>query len=185
VVLLVAAISVASSGDDTVATPSPLPPTPLTSPPPVSTSRPVENIQFTSRATAADQKCASHGFGDVQASLQRTSCAGVKRASFAATIDGRQAAVSVGIVEFASAEQANEFKDVADTPGGGGVLDLATETGQWDNGVPQFDGAAYQSSIDGKSVRLVQVVWVPGPSTPDDPGLVRAAKAALDLPVNT
>ncbi|MEC3979392.1 hypothetical protein [Amycolatopsis sp. H20-H5] len=184
-VLLVAAISVASSGDDTAAPATTPPPAPVSSAPPTSTSRPVENIQFTSRAIAADQKCASHGFGDVQASLQRTSCAEVRRASFAATIDGRQAAVSVGIVEFASAEQASAFKDVADTPGSGGLLDLATETGQWEAEAPRFDGAAYQSLIDGKSVRLVQVVWVPGPSAPDDPGLVRAAKAALNLPVNT
>jgi hypothetical protein len=184
VVLLVAAVSIAAGGDDTAAPPSTTPPTPVSSAPPTSTSRPVENIQFTSRAAAADQRCASHGFGDVQASLQRTSCSGVKRASFAATIDGRDAAVSVGIVEFATAEQANAFKAVADTPGGGGILDLATETGQWDSGVPRFDGAAYESSLEGRSVRLVQAVWLPGPSTSDDPGLTRAAKAALTLPVN-
>ncbi|WP_409490386.1 hypothetical protein [Amycolatopsis sp. cmx-11-12] len=182
IVLLVAAISVASGGDDTASTATP-PPTPATSSPPPSSSA-VENIQFTSRASAADQKCASHAYGDVQSSLQRTSCSAVKRASFASSIDGRAAAVTVAVVEFPDTEQATAFKAAADTPGGGGILDIATETNQWQGDVPVFEGAAYQSSQDGKSVRLLQVVWVPGPSTPDDPGLVRGAKAALELPVN-
>ncbi|MGW5706429.1 hypothetical protein [Amycolatopsis japonica] len=182
IVLLVAAISVASGGDDTASTQTP-PPTPATSPPPPSSSA-VENIQFTSRASAADQKCASHAYGDVQSSLQQTSCSTVKRASFASSIDGRAAAVTIAVVEFPNTEQANAFKAIADNPGGGGILDLATETNQWQGEVPVFEGAAYQSSLDGKSVRLIQVVWLPGPSTPDDPGLVRGAKAALELPVN-
>ncbi|AUI60696.1 hypothetical protein [Amycolatopsis sp. BJA-103] len=183
IVLLVAAISVASGGDDTASTQTPPPPTPATSSPPPSSSA-VENIQFTSRASAADQKCASHAYGDVQSSLQRTSCSAVKRASFASSIDGRAAAVTIAVVDFPDAAQASAFKATADTPGGGGILDIATETNQWQGDVPVFEGAAYQSGLDGKSVRLVQVVWVPGPSTPDDPGLVRGAKAALELPVN-
>ncbi|OLZ44041.1 hypothetical protein [Amycolatopsis keratiniphila] len=182
IVLLVAAISVASGGDDTASTQTP-PPTPATSPPPPSSSA-VENIQFTSRASAADQKCASHAYGDVQSSLQQTSCSAVKRASFASSIDGRAAAVTIAVVEFPNTAQASAFKAIADNPGGGGILDLATETNQWQGEVPVFEGAAYQSSLDGKSVRLIQVVWLPGPSTPDDPGLVRGAKAALELPVN-
>ncbi|WP_085939625.1 hypothetical protein [Amycolatopsis azurea] len=183
IVLLVAAISVASGGDDTASTQTTPPPTPATSPPPPSSSA-VENIQFTSRASAADQKCASHAYGDVQTSLQQTSCSTVKRASFASSIDGRAAAVTIAVVDFPDAEQATAFKGTADNPGGGGILDVATETNQWQGDVPVFEGAAYQSSLDGNSVRLVQVVWVPGPSTPDDPGLVRGAKAALELPVN-
>ncbi|WP_199745318.1 hypothetical protein [Amycolatopsis sp. WAC 04182] len=184
IVLLVAAISVASSGDDTASTQTPPPPTPATSPPPPPSSSAVESIQFTSRASAADQKCASHAYGDVQSSLQQTSCSAVKRASFAGSIDGRAAAVTIAVVEFPNTQQATAFKATADTPGGGGILDLATETNQWQGDVPVFEGAAYQSGLDGKAVRLVQVVWVPGPSTPDDPGLVRGAKAALELPVN-
>ncbi len=183
IVLLVAAISVASGGDDTASTQTPPPPTPATSSPPPSSSA-VENIQFTSRASAADQKCASHAYGDVQAVLQQTSCSAVKRASFASSIDGRAAAVTIAVVDLPNAEQAAAFKAAADTPGGGGILDVATETGQWQGDVPVFEGAAYRSGQDGNSVRLVQAVWVPGPSTPDDPGLVRGAKAALELPVN-
>jgi hypothetical protein len=108
----------------------------------------------------------------------------VKRASYAATVDGRAGAVTIGIVDFPDAAQAAAFKAVADTPGGGGILDLATETGQWGAPAPpRFENAAYASKLTGTSVRLVQAVWAPGPSTPDDPGLARAAKAALDLPV--
>ncbi|MFD6070322.1 RNA-binding protein [Amycolatopsis lurida] len=185
IVLLVAAISVASSGDDTASTQPPPPSAPATSPPPSPpSSSAVESIQFTPRASAADQKCASHAYGDVQSSLQQTSCSAVKRASFAGSIDGRAAAVTIAVVEFPNTQQATAFKATADTPGGGGILDLATETNQWQGEAPVFEGAAYQSGLDGKSVRLVQVVWVPGPSTPDDPGLVRGAKAALELPVN-
>jgi hypothetical protein len=183
-VLLIAAILVASSGDgQRQAVPVQ---TPTTTPaPPASTSQRIEGLQFAPKAAGADQHCASHGFGDVQASLQRTSCNTVRRGSFAVTIDGRPAAATVAVVEFADAQQARDFKTVADTPGGGGIIDIATETGKWPGEVPRFEGAAYGSSLDGMKVRLVQVVWLPGPSTPDDPGLIRGAKAALDLPLNT
>lgn len=182
-VLLIAAILVAS-GDSDTPPPSQAAPSgtkPVASP---SSSRPIESLQFMPQDAAADQKCASHAFGDVQASLGRTSCTAVKRGSFAANIDGRQAAATIGIIEFPDAQQAADFKAVADTPGGGGILDLATETGKWTGEAPKFDGAAYTSSLNGTAVRLVLVAWLPGPSTPDDPGLQRAAKAALDLPIN-
>jgi hypothetical protein len=51
--------------------------------------------------------------------------------------------------------------------------------------VSVFEGAAYCSAFAGSSVRLVQAVWLSGPSTPDDPGLIRAAKSALDLPISS
>ncbi len=187
VALVVAAIVVATSGDNTD-TAAPIgPPTPATQPqtqPPPQTSTPVaQSLQFSLRAADHDQRCASHAFGDAQASLQQTSCSGVRRASYAAVVDGRAAAVTIGIVEFADAAQAAAFKAVADTPGGGGVLDLATETGKWGaTPAPRFENAAYASKVDGTSVRLVQAVWAPGPSTPDDPGLTRAVQAALSLP---
>ncbi|MFF1608556.1 hypothetical protein ACFVYA_12300 [Amycolatopsis sp. NPDC058278] len=180
VLLVVAAVAVATTGDGTAAAPAPPPASSKSQPPP---STPVRSLQFALRAAGGDQRCASHAFGDAQASLQQTSCSGVKRASYAATVDGRGGAVTVGIVDFPDAAQAAAFKALADTPGGGGVLDLATETGQWGaTPVPRFENAAYASKLDGSSVRLVQAVWAPGPSTPDDPGLVRAAAAALDLP---
>ncbi|GAB3162873.1 hypothetical protein GCM10027258_82560 [Amycolatopsis stemonae] len=180
--LIVAAVVVATSGDDTAAAPGTTTPP---APPPRTTASapPVQSLRFALRAADHDQRCASHAFGDAQASLQQTSCSGVRRASYAVTVDGRAGAVTVGIVEFPDAGQAAAFKAVADTPGGGGILDLATETGKWDGTpAPRFENAAYASKADGNSVRLVEAVWVPGPSTADDPGLARAAKAALDLP---
>jgi hypothetical protein len=184
VVLLVAAVVVATSGDGkSPATGASSKPTPTTTAPPTSTGRAVAGTQFTLQASSSDQKCASHGFGDVQASLQQTSCSEVTRGSFAAMIDGRPAAATVAIVTFGDAKQATDFRAVADTPGGGGILDVGTETGKWTHGTPQFDGAAYASSLGGNSVRLVEVAWYPGLSTPDDPALVSAAKAALDLQI--
>jgi hypothetical protein len=181
VALVVAAVVVAANSGDTAAAPSTEPPT--TAPPPTSRA-PVASLTFALRAAGADQRCASHAFGDVQSSLQNTSCSGVRRASYTASIDGRAAAVTIGIVEFPDGAQAANFKAVADTPGGGGILDLATETGKWAGEAPKFENAAYASKVDGNSVRLVQAVWTPGPSTPDDPGLTRAAKGALDLPAS-
>ncbi|MGW5724046.1 hypothetical protein ACWEVP_48325 [Amycolatopsis sp. NPDC003865] len=184
VALVVAAIAVATSGDDTASAPAG-PPAPTTPPPPTSSfsTPPAQSLQFSLRAADRDQRCASHAFGDAQASLQQTSCSGVRRASYAATVDGRAAAVTIGIVEFPDAAQAAAFKAVADTPGGGGVLDLAAETGRWGaTPAPRFENAAYASKVEGTSVRLVQAVWTPGPSTPDDPGLTRAVQAALGLP---
>jgi hypothetical protein len=184
VAIVVAAVAVASTGDDTTAAPAG-PPTSAAQPPPAAGSSsvaPARSLQFALRAADSDQRCASHAFGDAQASLQRTSCSGVRRASYAATVDGRAGAVTVGIVAFPDAGQAAAFKAIADTPGGGGILDLASETGKWGGTAPQFENAAYASKLEGTSVRVVQAVWAPGPSTPDDPGLARAAKAALDLP---
>jgi hypothetical protein len=190
--LLIAAILVAanSGGNDQKAhRVAPLPPSApaLTPPPPVgSTSRPAQAIEFTARAYGADQRCASHAFGDVQASLQRTSCVAVRRGSFSAVIDGRRAAATIAIIEFPNSAQATDFKAVADIPGSGGVLDIATETGKWPREeVPGFENAAYSSGLSGPNVRLVEVVWLAGPSIPDDRDLVRAAKSALDLAVNS
>ncbi|MYW93681.1 hypothetical protein G3I59_24455 [Amycolatopsis rubida] len=187
VALVVSAIVVATNGgDDTAAAPpaGSAPPSSVPSPAPSSAKPsvpPAPALAFEPRASSADQKCASHAFGDVQASLQQTSCSAVRRASYTALVDGRTAAVTVAVVEFSDAGQANHLKQVADNPGGGGILDVATETGKWPSGPPQFDGAAYASKIDGNGVRIVQAVWQPGPSTADDPGLARAAKGALDL----
>ncbi|WP_410676444.1 hypothetical protein [Amycolatopsis sp. cmx-4-68] len=181
VALGVAAVVVATSGEDTAAAPPAG--TSVSPPKSSSTPTPAPSLQFALRAADHDQRCASHAFGDAQASLQQTSCSGVRRASYATTVDGRAGAVTVGIVEFDGAAQAAAFKAIVDTPGAGGILDLATETGQWGaTPVPRFENAVYASKLDGSSVRLVQAVWTPGPSTTDDPGLTRAAKAALDLP---
>ncbi|MEW2502336.1 hypothetical protein AB0878_17815 [Amycolatopsis sp. NPDC047767] len=186
-ILLVTAIVVAATGGggggEAAPAPSssarPAPPPAVVSSAPASSAAP--SLSFEPRASSSDQRCASHAFGDVQASLQQTSCSAVSRASYTALVDGRAAAVTMAVVRFPDAAQATHFKQVADTPGGGGILDVATETGKWPGPPPQFDSAAYASKLDGTGVRLVQVVWQSGPSTPDDPGLTRAAQGALAL----
>ncbi|GAA1986745.1 hypothetical protein [Amycolatopsis minnesotensis] len=185
VLVITAIVSATSGGDDPapVAASSAPPVTPAPPPPssssPAPTSTPSAEVALTSRASSADARCASHGFGDVQASLGRTSCSEVRRGSFDATVDGRKAAVSVAVVSFPDARTAEEFRKTADNPGGGGIIDVATEQSKWDGTAPRFEGAAYASALDGKSVRLVQAVWAAGTSSTEDPGLVRAAKAAL------
>ncbi|MEV4602526.1 hypothetical protein AB0K15_34670 [Amycolatopsis sp. NPDC049253] len=186
-ILLVTAIVVAATGGggggEAASAPSssarPAPPPAAVNSAPASSAAP--SLSFEARASSSDQRCASHAFGDVQASLQQTSCSAVSRASYTALVDGRAAAVTMALVQFPDAAQATHFKQVADTPGGGGILDVATETGKWPGPPPQFDNAAYASKLDGNGVRLVQVVWQSGPSTPDDPGLTRAAQGALAL----
>ncbi|MEV0073531.1 hypothetical protein [Amycolatopsis sp. NPDC050768] len=186
-ILLVTAIVVAATGSggggEAAPAPSssarPVPPPAAVSSAPAGSASP--SLSFEPRASSSDQRCASHAFGDVQASLQQTSCSAVSRASYTALVDGRAAAVTMAVVQFPDAAQATHFKQVADTPGGGGILDVATETGKWPAPPPQFDSAAYASKLDGTGVRLVQVVWQSGPSTPDDPGLTRAAQRALAL----
>ncbi|WIX78696.1 hypothetical protein QRX50_46420 [Amycolatopsis carbonis] len=186
-ILLVTAIVVAATGGggggEAAPAPSssarPVPPPAAVSSAPAGSAAP--SLSFEPRASSSDQRCASHAFGDVQASLQQTSCSAVSRASYTALVDGRAAAVTMAVVQFPDAAQATHFKQVADTPGGGGILDVATETGKWPGPPPQFDSAAYASKLDGTGVRLVQVVWQSGPSTPDDPGLSRAAQGALAL----
>lgn len=187
VVLLVTAVIIAATGGggDGGQTAAPPASSQAVAPPvssaPVSSAPAAPSLTFEVRAGSGDQRCASHAFGDVQASLQQTSCVGVQRASYTAQVDGRAAAVTVAVVAFPDAAQASHFKEVADTPGSGGIIDVATEAGKWPGPAPQFDGAAYTSKIEGNGVRLVQAVWLPGPSTSDDPGLARAAKGALDL----
>ncbi|SFI89466.1 hypothetical protein [Amycolatopsis sacchari] len=138
----------------------------------------VNGIPLAQRAAARDVQCAAHAVGDLQVSLQRSGCVDLRRASFEATVDGKPAAVSVAVVAFPDSAKAKAFKKAADTPGGGSVTDLATETGKWSR-TPHFDAAAYVSAADGTAVRLVLAAWFDQPSTADDPGLLRAANAAL------
>lgn len=141
----------------------------------------VNGMSMVQRAAGTDTQCATHAVGDLQASLQRTGCVNMRRASFETTIDGKTVAVSVAVVTFADTNAATSFKRAADTPGGGSVPDLALETGKWPR-PPHFDGtAAYFSGSDGPAVRLVLAAYFDQPSTADDPGLVHAAEAGLTM----
>ncbi|HKS48854.1 MAG TPA: hypothetical protein VJT49_27845 [Amycolatopsis sp.] len=170
-VLLVAAITVAAtSGGPAKSAPS--------SPAPAVQA--VQGLQFVPHATDAGQRCADHAYGDVQASLQRHPCTMMARGSFETTVGSRPVAVSIATIYFGDETAASAFKKTADTPGGGGITDPATETGKWPRS-PKFDGAAYVSSLAGTAVRLVLAAWFDGPSSAGDPGLAQAATAALNV----
>ncbi|GAB3567411.1 hypothetical protein GCM10027445_15660 [Amycolatopsis endophytica] len=175
-IVAVVVLSVGGGDDESVSAP---PTTTAATPVPQA----VAGVQFTKRASGSERTCAARAYGDLQAQLQVTGCAGMERGSFEATVDGRPVAVSVAVLTFASDEQATAFKQLADTPGSGGISDLATETHQWPR-EPDVDGAAYQSAISGAAVRLVLAAHLDGPSAPDDPTLLRAAGAALGVRIS-
>jgi hypothetical protein len=167
VLLITAIVLAATSGGSSTPTT-----TAAAAPPP----QIVNGITLLERASGTDTQCAAHAIGDVQASLQHSACLTMRRASFEAAVDGRPAAVSVALLTFPDAVTAAAFKAVADTPGGGGMADLADETAKWPH-TPHFDGAAYLSTADGTTVRLVLAAWFDQPSTTNDPALLRAARA--------
>jgi len=175
-VLVVAAvvIAVGGSGDEPGAAP------PSSAAPPAPARQAVAGVAFTERASGTARTCAASAYGDLQAQLQVGGCAGMERGSFEASVDGRPVAVSVAVLTFAGDEQAAAFKELADTPGSGGITDLATETHQWPR-EPDVDGAVYRSAISGPAVRLVLAAHLDGRSSPDDPVLIRAAGAALGV----
>lgn len=140
-------------------------------------------IAFTPRASSATSDCAKAAFGDIRAELADTGCLRLRRASFTASVHGRSTATTVAVLGFADPERAEAFKKLADTPGTGGIHDLATETGAWPDKRPRFVAAAYAGAIDGATVRLVRTDWLTGESDPADPALTRTATAALRLPL--
>jgi hypothetical protein len=173
-VMLVTAIVLATTngGEDA----APAPPTP--SPTPVSQA--VQGYQFLKRDLANDSNCGAHAYGDVQATLQRAPCSMMRRGSFETSIDGRAVAVSIAVIYFNDEATASAFKNTADTAGGGGIGDLATESGKWSR-TPQFAGAAYASSVTSTAVRLVLATWFDGASSATDPGLNQIGHAALNV----
>ncbi|WP_338065554.1 hypothetical protein [Amycolatopsis antarctica] len=179
--VLVLAIVLATGAEDTdeapAATGAP-PPAPA-----APTSAPIDGITFTERAMGSDPTCAPHATGDLQADLEATDCGTLRRGSFETEVAGKRIAVSVAVATFEDAAAAERFKAAADTPGTGSIADLATATGRWPSAPPAFETTAYASSTANGSVRLVQACLIGGPSTPDDPDLVRAAAAGLRIPV--
>jgi hypothetical protein len=177
-VIVVAAIVLATtSGTDNASPPvsTPAPPTPV--------AQVVQGLQFSERAAATESQCANHAYGDVQVSLQQAACATMRRASFETSVSGRLVAVSIAVLYFGDEATATAFKRTADTPGSGGMTDLATETGKWPQPV-QFAGSAYASAITGTAVRLVLAVWFDGTSSPTDPALTQVARSALSVQLN-
>lgn len=186
-VLLIAAIVVAAvQAPGSTTEPAAAPPNPTGAPQPNSGAgspgSTVDGIAFTPVAAKTTENCAPHAFGDIRVSLADLGCMSLRRASFTATVGDRDAAASIAVIGFGTTDKAQAFKAVADTPGTGAVSDVATATGAWPGQVPTFAGAAYASTIDGATVRIVRSGWLDGSTDPEDAALTAMATAALQVP---
>lgn len=143
----------------------------------------VNGLAFTPYASSATETCARHAYGDLRVTLEEGECLRLHRASFTARVDGKSAATTVAVLSFPDRAAAEDFRDLAQQSGTGGIHDVATQRDQWPGPTPGFSGAAYVSSIHKATVHLVRTGWVDEPSRSDDPELERAAEAALQLPL--
>lgn len=145
----------------------------------------VNGLTFEPKGTVSDTDCAAHAYGDVQVWLERNRCSELVRARYESTSDGKRAAVLVAVLRFPESVLAGELNAVADKPGSGAIADASTEGEPWPgNSKPFFESAAFASGREGNSLKLVQVVWIGAPSTPDDEVLTKIADSALQIQVS-
>ena len=145
----------------------------------------VNGMVFEPKGTITDTDCAAHAYGDVQVWLERNRCSELVRARYESTSDGKRAAVLVAVLRFPETVLAGELNEVADKPGSGAIADASTEGEPWPGkSKPFFESAAFASGREGNSLKLVQVVWIGAPSTPDDEVLTEIADSALQIQVN-
>jgi hypothetical protein len=143
----------------------------------------VDGTTFEPKGAVSDTDCAAHAYGDVQVWLERNRCSEVVRARYESTSDGKRAAVLVAVLRFPESPLAGELHTIADQPGSGAVADASTEGTPWPgSSKPFFESAAFASGQEGNSLKLVQVVWIGQPSTPDDKTLTKLATSALEIP---
>ncbi len=145
----------------------------------------VDGLVFEPKGTVTDTDCAAHAYGDVQVWLERNRCSELVRARYESTSDGKRAAVLVAVLRFPETVLAGELNEVAEKPGSGAIADASTEGKPWPGkSKPFFESAAFASGREGNSLKLVQVVWIGAPSTPDDETLTKIADSALQIQVN-
>lgn len=143
----------------------------------------IDGVTYMPKGTIKDTDCAARASGDMRAWLQTNKCTGLLRTRYETTIGTDAAAVLVADLSFADAATAEKFREVAATPGTGSISDPGVDGTQWPDGKrPFFDSAAYEAKTRDAQVRIVQVVWLDRPSTPEDPALMRAATRSLNLP---
>ncbi|MGH3437179.1 MAG: hypothetical protein ACRDRN_12010 [Sciscionella sp.] len=142
----------------------------------------VDGHAFHPEASAQGTDCAAHAFGDLRSWLSEHPCVMLRQRAFATTVDGRNAAVDIAEIRFASTQLAKAFLAASAIPGGGGITDLVKEGHHWPGAPTTFSGAAYRAKLHGRSVRITQAVWTDGPSRPGDPELYRIAEQASTLP---
>lgn len=137
---------------------------------------------FAAKGVVQDADCAADATGDMQVWLEQHGCDRLLRARYVVTVNGKQAAVLLGVLVFPDDGTAASFKTVADTPGSGTVLDPAVQGKPWPEGLkPNFDSAGYASKAAGNSVVVAQATWLQG-ARPDDEALGALARRATQLP---
>ncbi|WP_243789375.1 hypothetical protein [Saccharopolyspora gloriosae] len=137
----------------------------------------VDGISFERTGAELGGDCAESSFGDVRAWFQRHPCVALSRQVFDSAAAGRTATVSLAVVDLGDATPARNLRELLNTPGSGGVADLAAEPG-----VPGgFDGSAQAVQQTGSRVRIVQAAWATGKSDPDDVALRVLAERGLRL----
>jgi hypothetical protein len=144
----------------------------------------IDGFTFDPKGAISDTDCAAHAYGDVQVWLQRNRCSELVRARYESTSDGKRAAILVSVLRFPETVLAGELDTVAEKPGSGAIADASTEGTPWPGkSKPFFESAAFASGREGNSLKLVQVVWIGTPSTPDDETLRKLATSALEIQV--
>lgn len=161
-------------------------PSATTAPPGTPAPQAINGTSFQPQVTevTAAGGCAPHAYGQMQDFLTATPCAGMNRALFSATVNGRPVVVSVADVVLSDEANASAFKELVDTNGTGNVNDLLAE-GKTYEGAPakiDLDNAAYASSLDGKTVRIIEVGWTDD-GDPAAAPLDQVATSALKLEI--
>jgi hypothetical protein len=139
-------------------------------------------VGFRPRGSAAATDCADSAYGDLKVWLADNPCTGMVRSVYQTSAGGRPAAVAMAMVTFADQATATAFGAQARTPGSGGITDLVADGRSWPGSPHSFDDAAYTVTVQGALVRLTEVVWTTGTSSPDDPALRRLATVSAALP---
>jgi hypothetical protein len=147
-------------------------------PPPVT----VAGVAFSPKGSTETADCGSHAYGDVQVWLGAHPCTDLVRSVYQTSSGARTAAVALAEVTFADHATATAFATQADTDGAGGITDLVGDGGTWQGGPSSFDDAAYTVTVRDTSVRLTEVVWIKGTSSPTDPALRQLAVTSAGLP---
>lgn len=141
------------------------------------TAQQVDGVSFERTGADLGADCAESSFGDVRAWFQRHPCEELSRQVFASEASGREATVSLSVVDLGDATPARNLRELLNTPGSGGVADPAAEPGP----PIGFDGAAQAVQQAGSRVRIVQAAWAAGKSDPGDVSLRILAERGLRL----
>lgn len=181
-ILLIAIVARSCGSDSTGAQPEGTPTSQLqdTAPPPPEST--VEGLDFVPRGSSRETDCEPRAFGQVQQWLRENPCTGLVRSLFEVN-EERKAAVSVVVVSFADAVQAERFQALADDEKSGGMTELLREGRSWPGGPSSFAHAVSSTSRDGTRVRIVRAVWVSQETKPTDVVLQGIAERALRLPL--